>query len=80
MFHPSQDSSVGRILAWGTGGVPSSNPGKGENFSKKISGQKDVFLRRANLKKKPCEFLLEQWFQTPMHAESSLIAPQIRTC
>ena len=34
--NPSQDSSVGSILA-GIGEVPGSNRGKGENFSIKIS-------------------------------------------
>ena len=33
---PSQDSSVGSIQL-GTGEVPGSNTGKGENFSMKIS-------------------------------------------
>ena len=34
--YPSQDSSIGSISAWYRGG-PGSNPGKGENFSVKIS-------------------------------------------
>ena len=34
--NPSQDSSIGSILAWNQG-VPGSNPGKGENLSVKIS-------------------------------------------
>ena len=34
--NPSQDSSIGCISAWHRGG-PGSNPGKGENFSGKIS-------------------------------------------
>ena len=35
-INPSQDSSIGSILAWYQGG-PGSNPSKGENFSVKIS-------------------------------------------
>ena len=34
--YPSQDSSIGSILAWYWGGL-GSNPGKGANFSVKIS-------------------------------------------
>ena len=36
IYNPSQDSSIGSISAWYRGG-PGSNPGKGENFSVKIS-------------------------------------------
>ena len=40
----------------GTGEVPGSNPGKGENVSVKIytieGGHKDALLRRANVKRK----------------------------